>query len=341
MTGIPAWAQALIMLGTSLGNPLAPVFAGDPAAASLIGAWHVPESDSRGDGIYVFRKDGTVLWCCAMGNYFSSTSGYTIDAAADPMHIDLHGFSSPLYEKDYAETGIFRIDAAGQLELELRESPHARPIAFSAKSAKGKRCSIEELSAILGSRPAIDAVQPDMKAWSTLTLGMGEKEVAALLGDPRSRDGDILTYGHILYPYICMGWDGDFRFLVAFREGKVSEVIDPFNKAYSFDGKPTIPMPMTPLAGVAIPASSPVHFDLRWSPSSGDYPMAYDWEVQNLSVVRSAWETVIAQTTDVPFATLSFTQGGGITGRYRVRGKNGKGMSGWSGWRTFTQAVGP
>ena len=61
--------------------------------------------------------------------------------------------------------------------------------------------------------------------------------------------------------------------------GIVDAAIDPFLGRSSRDGKPGVPQSTGPEDGAEIKSSQEI-IDLRWRPSPGQYPIAYEFEQQ-------------------------------------------------------------
>ena len=57
------------------------------------------------------------------------------------------------------------------------------------------------------------------------------------------------------------------------------DIYDPFERAHSVDGRPTVPKLLTPPDRSQF-SYYPRLVDLRWTPSAGDEPMAYDVELE-------------------------------------------------------------
>ena len=204
-------------------------------------------------------------------------------------------------------------------------------------------------------------IQPDYAKWSQVKEGMTEAEVLDLLGKPleqhteesfvagqraeikivrylRSSSAthvDFWTYGQIKYgsPVIPSA----YRFVILFDDGRVACKCDPFHGKLSPDGKPTTPNVSRSLDRFD---HYPRFVDLRWGPSSGEYPMEYeimvshadhviDEETKRIGSVnwvdatlhsRLPHITVVAETT---------------LGRWKVKAKNRLGESDWSETQNF------
>jgi len=150
-------------------------------------------------------------------------------------------------------------------------------------------------------------IQPDYGKWSRVKEGMTEAEVLDLLGKPLERDteeeaiafmrkehnlteaqaeafihtggdryGFVWLYGQIRYESPVIPYPYQFRLI--FVQGRVVHKGDPFKGRLSPDGKPTTPIPILPSHGTLF-KYSPRFVDMRWEPSSGEYPMEYEIEV--------------------------------------------------------------
>lgn len=218
-------------------------------------------------------------------------------------------------------------------------------------------------------------IQPDYDRWQRVAPGMTEKQVIALLGEPLERQSwesyiaSVIaegytreqanksvefqksfarnlfpwTYGRIQYDSPTM--PAGYEFVLAFFEGRVEEIYDPFDGNLSLDGRPTTPELILP-AENALFDHYPRFLDLRWTPSSGVYPMEYEIEIgsgdptteievmSELSPLTEVLSYEVDETlrSRMPYVAASFSGG---TGRWRVRAKNRLGVSRWSNYRHF------
>lgn len=195
-----------------------------------------------------------------------------------------------------------------------------------------------------------ECIQPDYAKWLQIKVGMTEKEVKQILGTPLSEDRvppefifdpqyvKLLTYGRIRFNSPSL--PGAFEFHVATKLGKVSETIDPFGGVFSTDGKPTTPSPVAPKDHTVF-EYYPRFVDLRWTPSSGEYPIEYVIEVEAGQLEQSAdkekseyhYYFEERQNSNCPYQAISFV--GKNPGRWRVKATNKKGESDWSEWSYF------
>jgi hypothetical protein len=191
-------------------------------------------------------------------------------------------------------------------------------------------------------------VQPDYAKWELVREGMSEEEVTKLLGDPLHDTGipeefrnnptyvKFLTYGRIAFTSPAM--PSSFEFDIAIKQGNVSEKYDPFGGELSKDGRPTAPMQITP-KDRTIFDHFPRFVDLRWQPSSGEYPVVYVVEVQTgqYGVIEGKDTLVYVSKrhyrASCPYQAFSF--GGKNAGRWRVMAVNKKGQSAWTEWHYF------
>jgi hypothetical protein len=187
-------------------------------------------------------------------------------------------------------------------------------------------------------RTLVESVQPDYSKWESLEVGMTEVEVKKLLGDPIEKNSFGLIYGRIKFDSPSM--PESFEFSVRIREGKALHWGHPFGGKLSRDGKLTTPMLIYPRDRSKFD-HYPRFVDLRWSPSSGKYPIEYDIEVESghyevKGKDRKAvfvWTNFQNLVTELPYAAFAF--GGKNPGRWRVRASNEFGESNWSEWRLF------
>lgn len=117
---------------------------------------------------------------------------------------------------------------------------------------------------------------------------------------------------------------GRLCYKVYFHKGKVSDFAkkeDPFDGRFSPDGLPMVPKLISPSDNTTF-SHYPRYVDLRWCPSSGDYPMTYEIEFHGCTM-----------KTDIPFATV-LGRGQGEE-QWRVRAINAKGTSEWSEYFTL------
>ena len=75
--------------------------------------------------------------------------------------------------------------------------------------------------------------------------------------------------------------------------------------------------------------------DLRWTPSAGDEPVAYEveLEIEAERQGRLQFRPERQWTTGIPYHPITFS--GEQAGRWRVRARNQLGASDWSKFRTF------
>ena len=164
-------------------------------------------------------------------------------------------------------------------------------------------------------------------------------EVIALLGEPQKVGGmkRVIGSGY----YLCFGQleipdlpqPAPYRFIVGF---KVDDLVwmksDPFGGVFSRDGLPSKPKILIPLEG-SVFEHYPRVLDLRWQPVSGVYPMSYDIEVSSM---REEERFVVDREQSGIQSTYFLTEYGGAGyGRFRVRGRNKRGIGEWSEYRNF------
>ena len=184
----------------------------------------------------------------------------------------------------------------------------------------------------------VTAKQPDYERWARVRPGLSELEVTRLLGKPlqrgRPEEGTVYVarYGALTSHEPPCPVSYDFEVLFDSRSRTVRSKSDPFDGDLSHDGKPTAPRLILPISGSAY-EHYPRVLDLRWSPSSGQYPMAY--EVQLNSDPGSGWDAVSVHSvqTAVPHAVIVWV--GKNKGAWRVRAKNRFGDGLWSEVRSF------
>jgi hypothetical protein len=176
--------------------------------------------------------------------------------------------------------------------------------------------------------PSLDAVtQPDYRSWRKVARGMTEAEVFRILGPPQKKDirqfGWYIWYYGTVVPNSQVIPEG-YEFRIWFSAGRVGSKKDPFGGHFSRDGLPTPPEPIFPQDQATF-SHYPAFIDLRWSPSSGKYPIQYEIDLSYASTMATAAEPYLS--TRIP--------SGVKTARWRVRGVNARGKSDWSEWRRF------
>lgn len=186
--------------------------------------------------------------------------------------------------------------------------------------------------------------QPDYEKWNQVSLKMSEDEVTKLLGvpikewgaskDPSANSSKILVYGRIKFNTNTL--PDNFDFYVVVKQGVVIEKHDPFNGELSRDGKPSVPILITP-HNKSIFSHFPRLLDLRWGLSSGNYPLTYDIEIEHAQYSLEKNELIyvgtIKKSSEIPYLAISF--GGATSGRWRVMAKNNTSKSVWSEWQYF------
>jgi hypothetical protein len=190
------------------------------------------------------------------------------------------------------------------------------------------------------------ALQPDYRKWQAVRVGMSRVEVTALLGEPLTgreqrpytfRDPNYPAYGFVSYPALPHKWT--MLFVLGFdKEDRVWWKSDPFGGTpLSRSSKPSKPRMITPQSGSAF-EHYPRLLDVRWYPSSGVYPMAYELEL-GLSIPGSDEYHAQGDPRQYgqPYALISFQ--GAQAGRVRVRGRNAIGVGTWSDYAEFAFKV--
>lgn len=187
----------------------------------------------------------------------------------------------------------------------------------------------------LAAQQKSEFVQPDYAKWEQVREGMTEEEVKKLLGEPLrdSRVVGSLTYGRIQFASPAM--PDSFEFYISFKQGTVSDKLDPFGGELSKDGKPTAPLQITPADRTTF-NHYPRVLDLRWRPSSGEYPIVYIVEVENAQ--HDGKDGLVywikrQYRADCPYQAITFN--GVSNARWRVMAVNKKGQSAWTEWRYF------
>lgn len=181
------------------------------------------------------------------------------------------------------------------------------------------------------------SILPLARAWSAVSIGMTERQVLDLLGAPLARSapnrGSASTAMVLVtWDYGYMRFDSDsfpepFRCLVMFLNGRVETIIDPFDRAISSDGRPTVPKLLVPF-DQAVFEHYPRFVDFRWTPSSGDPLVSYEVEVSTENI-----HTPELRSATMPYLAIAFS--GKQAARWRVRARNSLGASDWSEGRTF------
>ncbi len=172
---------------------------------------------------------------------------------------------------------------------------------------------------------------------------MTRRQVVEILGEPRinflgrgrpRKTDPYWSYGYLQMPMVPHEYT--YRFSILFDEcDRVRLKIDPFNGKFSADGKPTVPEIITPLEN-SIFSHFPRILDLRWTPSSGVYPIAYTVEIGEGSVMGNEpfHDMILEQNLGCPFYIATIR--GAQPGRFRVQARNELGESDWSEFRNFT-----
>jgi hypothetical protein len=167
---------------------------------------------------------------------------------------------------------------------------------------------------------------------------MPEEKLRKLLGKPikefscnkKGFPDKILLYGTI-----CKNssiFPKGFPFAIYITDGKVSRKEDPFGGiTISYDGKPTLPKIVFPQNNTKF-SHFPRSVGFQWYPSSGDYPMTYEIEVDILHPDGSYYTT--KGLVDIPY--FAYMHGGMNDGRWRVRAINQRGKSEWTKYFTFS-----
>jgi len=156
-----------------------------------------------------------------------------------------------------------------------------------------------------------------------------------------------VTFGRLRFDSPAL--PGKYEFEVGINaRGEVVSKHDPFGGNLSLDGKPTRPEPFSPSDGVVMD-HYPRFVDLRWTPSSGTYPMQYLVEIQlgiswpvnyykDYNVVATPMTFVCQEVLlcDCPHVTIEHYGGCPYNpGRWRVKARNRLGESEWSEFRSF------
>ncbi|MCX7411142.1 MAG: outer membrane protein assembly factor BamE [Planctomycetales bacterium] len=185
-------------------------------------------------------------------------------------------------------------------------------------------------------------VQPDYQKWAAVKVGMTRDEVVSLLGPPHNdkfrggkpkRNDPYYSYGYLQMPMVPH--PRTYSFLVGFdQDGVVFTKMDPFDGRFSQDGTPTTPVLITPI-NHSVFNHYPRIIDLRWYPSSGEYPMTYSISLAHCDRIESRWspDHEIESELAIPFFMTEF--GGAQQGRIRVKARNAFGESEWSEYRYF------
>jgi hypothetical protein len=161
-----------------------------------------------------------------------------------------------------------------------------------------------------------------------LVISVGVSEMAFVPSARSKADpGDSWLYtGKVRFDSHAM--PGEYQWVVFIHEGKVLDILDPFDGARSASGAPTVPHLLVPSEGWK-GSGFPYMADLRWYMSDGLAPMSYDIEVDVDS--RVAWTPNSRVTTNMPYAAIELK--GKNRARWRVRARNELGTSEWSEYR--------
>lgn len=169
--------------------------------------------------------------------------------------------------------------------------------------------------------------QPDYQAWRKITNGMTEAEVFSILGPPEQKGmrsilgGYEWRYGTVVPKSQVI--PRPYEFYISFFLGRVDGKEDPFGGQFSPNGLPSTTRLVHPRDGEVF-ANNPGFVDLRWCPSSGQYPMHYEIELSNSSSTATAKE---------PYTSITVRWDSVVS--WRVRAVNALGKSDWSESRTF------
>jgi len=185
-------------------------------------------------------------------------------------------------------------------------------------------------------------MQPDYIRWRAVAVGMTYEQVSDLLGESQRvmensrKTGKpyYLFYGSLRISSTPSRWF--YRFVVGFdKDEKVWMKSDPFGGVLSDDGKPSKPQILIPLEGATF-SHFPRILDVRWTPSSGDYPMKYEVEIAFAAISGIREGGHICDTfvgVAGPYLAMGIPGMGPY--RVRVRGHNLKGAGAWSDDRHF------
>jgi len=184
-------------------------------------------------------------------------------------------------------------------------------------------------------------IQPDYARWAAIHTGMSRTQVIDILGPPLEESfhgrEEAATATPLLYGYLStpmLPHEYTYSFSIYFDEsGKVWSKVDPFNGRFSDDSLPVAPEIITPHEGATF-FHFPRILDLRWYPSSGEYPISYAVELGYARVgSRSYYDQGLVRDLASPFFIAEFV--GACLGRFRVRAANRFGCSRWSEYRCF------
>lgn len=188
-----------------------------------------------------------------------------------------------------------------------------------------------------------EAVQPDYGKWKSIVKGMKVEEVVAVLGQPlddplrggRPKDARNAYYHYGFLDVPLLPHPRTYAFTIGFDEAaRVWYVEDPFVGSLSETGVPTAPQWITPVGHPTFD-HYPRVLDLRWSPSSGEYPVVYELELGHGGPEEGRFgDAVVDDKIPGPYTVQVF--GGAQPGRARVRGSNHLGTGPWSDYKYFT-----
>lgn len=182
--------------------------------------------------------------------------------------------------------------------------------------------------------PTNRVVLPDVRKWAVVTNGMDMATVRIMLGHPLEElpgppGTEEVTWIYGWLRFDAVAFPEPLTFSVFVRRGVVHHKLDPFEGRYSTNDAPMQPRAVIPLDGQVFD-HYPRFLDLRWTPSSGKYPMYYQLEIDTMTM--DGWQTTRVDT-DIPYCCVEF--GGMNEGRWRVRARNEAGESEWSSYRNF------
>lgn len=189
---------------------------------------------------------------------------------------------------------------------------------------------------------------PNLEAWNKVRVGMTEQEAIALVGQPKSKPGsDIKIIASVPQTYV---WDyggmqfasdalpAPMRFELHIKQGRVTGIEDPFDHIAPAVGAPGVPRLLSPRDGTWF-NHYPRYIDLRWWPLAPQGSIAYEiaLEVEQFSDDGPRFIPFTNSTSAIPYLAVDFV--GMQAGQWRVRARNGNGVSDWSEYRTFTFSV--
>lgn len=175
---------------------------------------------------------------------------------------------------------------------------------------------------------------PSTEAWQRVQTGMTGADVIKILGKPMDRYGspdgliEFWTYGWLAFE--SAAFPDAFYFEIKMLSDRVSAKVDPFGGDTPSRDSPSRTRLLSP-PDQQVFSHVPRFLDLRWLPSSGQYPLQYAIEVELW--VSDKWSTQYYESEE-PFLSLVAIKPGKY--RWKVKARNMIGEGDWSPYRQIT-----